>query len=214
MITPRQNVRRAQRHNVLRRCIVMTMLLVYTTTAVGLPLPLGGKSLIQGEGAYPCAAGACGCRSADHCWTSCCCHTLAERLAWAKRRGIQPPREAVDKARRQGLDMAWLENSRGDNGEKPNCCAAEAAGAAACGGPNESACARSDETPGSDHAIVLSALRCQGKSVNWLAAVVQNVDIQLTQMDEAPLVARLIPVRISHLISFEPAPPDPPPESI
>ena len=32
---------------------------------------------------------ACGCASAEQCFTNCCCHTPAETLAWAKARGIE-----------------------------------------------------------------------------------------------------------------------------
>jgi hypothetical protein len=33
---------------------------------------------------------ACGCDTAEKCFSSCCCHTPAETLAWAKARGIEP----------------------------------------------------------------------------------------------------------------------------
>jgi hypothetical protein len=32
---------------------------------------------------------ACGCDTAERCFTNCCCHTPAETLAWAKARGIE-----------------------------------------------------------------------------------------------------------------------------
>jgi hypothetical protein len=190
------------------------MLLVYTTTAVGLPLPLGGKSLIHGEGDYPCAAGACGCRSAEQCWTSCCCHTLAERLAWAKRRGIRPPREAIDQARKQALDTRWLDRAQGSAAARPNCCAAEAGGAEKCGAPDASTCAAIDETSTSDYAVVMSALRCQGKSINWLAAVVQTVDLQPVATSDASVVGQLAPPALCLVFSCEAAPPVPPPEAV
>jgi len=41
---------------------------------------------------FPCQDKVCGCRSADDCWASCCCHSDAEKLAWAEKHGISPPR--------------------------------------------------------------------------------------------------------------------------
>jgi hypothetical protein len=40
---------------------------------------------------YPCVSCACGCATARQCWTSCCCHTPEERLAWAIGNGVNPP---------------------------------------------------------------------------------------------------------------------------
>jgi hypothetical protein len=44
---------------------------------------------------FPCEGGHCGCATAQQCWRSCCCHTLEERIAWAKRHGVRPPVELV-----------------------------------------------------------------------------------------------------------------------
>lgn len=40
---------------------------------------------------YPCQNSACGCKSAMQCWTSCCCNSPAQRLAWAKKHRVTPP---------------------------------------------------------------------------------------------------------------------------
>ena len=65
---------------------------------VMIPIPVPSVSLLQ-QGQlsqpYPCQASKCGCRSAEQCWTSCCCHTPAERFAWAKKHGVTPPTYAV-----------------------------------------------------------------------------------------------------------------------
>lgn len=44
---------------------------------------------------YPCQGGVCGCNSPEKCWTSCCCRTPEERLAWATEKGVVPPAYAV-----------------------------------------------------------------------------------------------------------------------
>jgi hypothetical protein len=41
--------------------------------------------------AFPCQGGHCGCSSAAQCWQSCCCTSVAERLAWAEANDVTPP---------------------------------------------------------------------------------------------------------------------------
>src|SRR3954453_10842217 len=84
------------------------MLLVsYAFTAIGVPLP-AGASETRGDELFPCSDHACGCPSAEQCWRSCCCHTLAERFAWAREHKVRPPEYAIAEARRDGIDVAWL----------------------------------------------------------------------------------------------------------
>ena len=76
------------------------MLALYGLIASGLPLPLDGfSSDVQATGRlaakdrsrpFPCMNKPCGCRSAQQCFTSCCCHPPGETLAWAKARGLEP----------------------------------------------------------------------------------------------------------------------------
>lgn len=79
-----------------RSAIAWTMIALYGLIASGLPLPLGG-ALVDGRVAakdrsrpFPCMNKPCGCRSARQCFTSCCCHTPAETLAWARSHGLEP----------------------------------------------------------------------------------------------------------------------------
>lgn len=76
----------------------------YVLVASGLPVPMGIVS--PGDAAHPAAARrlagkdrsrpfpcmdkACGCATAEQCFTDCCCHTPSETLAWARARGIEP----------------------------------------------------------------------------------------------------------------------------
>jgi hypothetical protein len=47
---------------------------------------------------FPCMFSRCACKTAADCWRSCCCHSLSERLAWARKRRIEPPAEALAEA--------------------------------------------------------------------------------------------------------------------
>jgi len=40
---------------------------------------------------FPCQFSGCGCSNAVQCWSSCGCHSDAEKIAWAKANGVLPP---------------------------------------------------------------------------------------------------------------------------
>ena len=46
--------------------------------------------------AFPCEGGHCGCSSAAQCWQSCCCTSVAERIAWATANDVTPPSFLVE----------------------------------------------------------------------------------------------------------------------
>jgi hypothetical protein len=86
----------------LRRLTIWTALAGYALVASGLPLPCGivppaasdpgvAKRLLGKDRSrpFPCMDKPCGCDTADRCFTSCCCHTPAETLAWARARGLE-----------------------------------------------------------------------------------------------------------------------------
>lgn len=107
-----------------RRCAGSVVLAVYVVTAAGVPLPVGNLSKKSGE-MFPCMDCPCGCNSAEQCWRSCCCHTLAERMDWAREHGVRPPEYAIDEARRQKIDLCWLDEPAESQTVK-TCCAAKA----------------------------------------------------------------------------------------
>jgi len=92
-----------QRRKPLRRITTWLAILGYTLVASGLPLPFGmvvpaasdspaakrlaGKDRSQ---PFPCMDKTCGCATAEQCFSSCCCNTPAETLAWAKAHRVEP----------------------------------------------------------------------------------------------------------------------------
>ena len=84
----------------VHRAIVLTSLLTLVATTVGVPIvrPVlgpGGKDISR---PYPCMDSACGCRDAQSCWQGCCCHTNAEKLAWAHAHHVTPPEFVMNAA--------------------------------------------------------------------------------------------------------------------
>lgn len=143
----------------------------YALVASGLPLPFG--SLPSGPLAgradpvaprllaakdrtrpFPCMDKPCGCATADQCFTSCCCHSPAERLAWARARGLEATVRAA------------LARATAPRPPASSCCAA----ATSC-------CAAKAELPeparavGRGRSVTLRAmLACAGIVQQWFAA--------------------------------------------
>lgn len=80
----------------IRRLLTWAMLALYGLVVSGLPLPMALPAAVKKLAGkdrsrqFPCMDKACGCDSAERCLTSCCCHTAAETLIWAKSRGVEP----------------------------------------------------------------------------------------------------------------------------
>jgi hypothetical protein len=213
-----------------RRSISASLVAVYFTTAAGIPLPTLSTSK-SGE-AYPCSDHACGCDSAEQCWRSCCCFTMPERFAWARRNSIRPPEFAIAAARESGIDLAWLGVP---SKSSVSCCHAEADGrqvaadevggcchakANCCeGAAGRTCCAhrtnhdqKTDKKEKSNRFVAWQALGCHGHSLNWVAAVPSLVVVRPIASDEVVLVIWLGPT-MSDIACPISSPPDvPPPE--
>lgn len=163
--------RRAVFRSFRRRLARLTLLAVYIITAAGVPLPAGNRPHKSGE-LFPCSECVCGCATAEQCWRSCCCHSLAERMAWARAHGVRPPEFAIAEAQRTRIDVAWLVQPASSGSccthtlvaAVPKCCH-EAHGC--CGDHHDEQPAKSQRS----RVIGWKVLDCQGHSVNWLAAV-------------------------------------------
>lgn len=87
----------------LRRITTWLAILGYTLVASGLPLPFGIVAPVASDSPaakrlagkdrsqpFPCMDRPCGCATAEQCFTSCCCNTPAETLAWATAHRVEP----------------------------------------------------------------------------------------------------------------------------
>jgi hypothetical protein len=108
----------------LRRVLVGFCIVAHLAVTTGFPLP-ESKELVAGAARFPCEKHRCGCRSAEHCWRSCCCMSAAEKLAWAKRNGVTPPDYVVDSEHDEvGRESASCCRSHRDRAEESApCCA-------------------------------------------------------------------------------------------
>ncbi len=156
----------------------------YLALAVGFPLPEGPRSDSVSE-PFPCQRHACGCRTADHCWRSCCCMTMREKLAWARKNGVTPPDFVLAEAKREQESLAADSGCDSAQRSRRSCCTV-AQGRGASGGPSVRKCCsrkHAAEVVDLEHAdpqrdrggrmnwiLGVHAQKCQGLATFWVAA--------------------------------------------
>jgi hypothetical protein len=177
----------------------------YLLAVTGIPVPVTQEK--NRSEPFPCMDRPCGCKSARQCWKSCCCTTHAERLAWAKSHGIEPPAELAATAAADPPETG-----------KPHraCCTAKHEHAAE--GQSDEDCLadriESSEEPEKESVafVVISAMRhCNGLAPLWsfLAAALTPPEGARYQFDWSVTGwLDLVSEDVSTL-GFSPAPPPP-----
>jgi hypothetical protein len=166
---------------------------------VGLPLPAASAKDVSRP--FPCQHRACGCLSAGDCWTSCCCFTAAQRVAWAQEHDAEVPQTLVEQAEQEAAAHECGEGECSDVRAKP-CCTKHSQP------PVKPKAASSKQT---GWLVVIQARRCQG-------AAGDEGDVSPTLSPAAPhlwryewvLVASL-PVESTSAETIADLPPAPPP---
>jgi hypothetical protein len=200
----------------LQRATTWMAIVGYTLVASGLPLPVGllaprGNVVADTRLAakdrsrpFPCMDKPCGCATAEQCFANCCCHTPAERLAWAKAHRVEP---AVLTAleRRIAADAAPAEPAGGccaaKATRKPACCSADV-----CDEPE----AAPEPSPLRVRTVTLKAmLACGGILTQWLAVGGSLPPPRIDLVLDAPFGDRC-PLGDSHAEVLA-SPPDAPP---
>lgn len=194
-----------------RRWVAAAALVNYLALCSGIPLPLGVASPVDGR-PYPCQHHRCGCGSAEKCWQSCCCMTMAEKLAWARQNGVTPPDYVVAAARREAEPAS--------HGCKHCQVRTQALGVRSQRAGVDSQ-HTDDETPNTKHqtqdsiwVIALAAQKCRGESSNWLSVPwsvtpASPMTCGVVPAAVSPLCERPLPAQVSPSFS----PPDPPPRA-
>jgi len=80
-----------QTSSIAQRILCVLVLVAVCAASLPLPVPVVASSYKDRSIPFPCQDHPCGCRNALQCWTSCGCLSMAEKLSWAKTRGITPP---------------------------------------------------------------------------------------------------------------------------
>lgn len=202
-----------------RRIIAGALTGLYLLVCAGVPLPII-RSTSHDQERFPCESCGCGCDSAEHCWRSCCCHSLVERLAWAARNGVIPPDFAIAEARRAGLDTTGrpLAAQLAAHTTAPqSCCISHSgckstASSSCCSSHNDSNHKHRNSEDKTDHLAGWRALACQGQSLGWLAAVPSLIVVGTDCSPRLLPTAWLGPLVSDHACEVVVAPSLPPPE--
>jgi hypothetical protein len=156
--------RPALRSRAWRACGWMSTAL-YLTVALGFAFPAPRRALNDAgkdtTAPFPCMNSPCGCRTAEHCWHNCCCHTLAERLQWARENHVQPPADVLAEAKLEGIEWDSTGEDTCHEDSCPDCCRGHDSRTTAAG---HSAPLRG--------IVLIKVLECQGFGANWLTSVV------------------------------------------
>ncbi len=170
---------------VLRGVLSFVLIVGYLGTILGYPQfrPVANNRLA--EEPYPCQFSKCGCQTREKCRTNCCCHTKAEKIAWAQVRGIDPNHVAVLTPEEQKQIAAGEKKFvvRPVKSKTRPCCAKHSAPEA--------------KQTESKLVFILSidAQKCQGTGVEWIQAGFvalppPAVSISITQPETSlPLLA-------------------------
>jgi hypothetical protein len=113
-------------------------------------------------------------------------------MDWAREHGVRPPEYAIDEARRQKIDLCWLDEPAGSQMVK-SCCVAKAGNGKPCCCCHRDDAAQKNSDKAASRVIVWKALACGGQSLNWLAAVPTLIAVSHELSDRLPLVAWLGP---------------------
>jgi len=184
----------------MRPLLTWLAILGYGVLALGLPLPAGMRPQGAGPGLdaagviagkdrsvpFPCMNSPCGCASAEQCFRECCCTTLAERLAFARRHRLDADLLAALEARMTGggdrVDRKPQHSCCSTDRAAKNCCESQAAPAGSPVDVEQSCCDESLATESGDadpvpmveggrlRQVTLRAmLACKGIVTSWLA---------------------------------------------
>ena len=200
------------------RLFVMGVTLAYLLVALEIPLP---AAVHKDTGQpFPCQDHACGCQTAEQCWTSCCCFTPEQRWAWAHAHNVQPPAYAEKPAAKpisqpaaRGWNTLKLRERDGD----------VAATATKCCGQKQqvrASCCQTESKPGAQQPVsrrggvrwgsVVTAWRCQGFQTLWVSfGAVLPVSRSAAWSPDCspPSLFSLSDIRASVLSMSPPAPP-------
>lgn len=181
--------------------------LAYLLTALEVPLPVFVHKISSQP--FPCQDHLCGCRTAEQCWSNCCCFTPEERWAWAKAHNVEPPAYAEKpvapsspaKSRGNEGGQGWNTvklRDRDRGATEKSCC-----------------CTHEPESPPKGRSVLwattMAAWRCQGYSNLWISAgaVLPVSAFAAWSPDDVPPTCVCLPSLHADIVPC--TPPDPPP---
>ncbi len=167
--------------------LALASYLLVTLGVVVLSVPPRAAPTAVAAERHPCEGCACGCVSAEQCWLHCCCHSLEERLAWAKRHGVTPPAP---------FDALLAARHEADSPDGSCCGASSSAGTAATGATPPARADREFQPPAPTPPgplPVFTPLDCRGLAASLFALAAVPPPLTLTR------VTRPVPAAVASL---------------
>jgi hypothetical protein len=170
-----------------QRGVALLTALVVLAGPLGIPLP---RPVIKDTSRpFPCMHHACGCSTAESCWHGCCCLSDQQKLAWASKHGVTPPKEFASKSSAAG---------------QHSCCSSDT-----CQSPSTEGSSDSRDW----HFVHIDAVRkCQGLGSLWAVLGLALPPPESESFEtELMLVSWLAPMSAAQATSpaFDPATPPP-----
>lgn len=175
------------------------------------PLPVSERvAAFASSQPYPCQGCGCGCVTAQHCWTACCCHTPAERKAWAQRHGVTPPEYAVLGAPESPPETNECCRAEAScAGEPRNGVQDASSGRVGCGErPEQSTDNRADSVR---WVTSWQAARCRGADTDWTLLAGALPHSPAMRMFNATSLSQSTLLSDEHAMARRDSPPAPPP---
>lgn len=115
-----------KRHDSIgRKVFAFLVLIVFCVSALPIPIATLEIQTKDHSQPFPCQNSPCGCKTAEQCWTNCCCSTPEERLAWAEEHEVTPPSYAVQSVQEEAVASSGWTNPPADEEMtrvKSKCC--------------------------------------------------------------------------------------------
>ena len=205
-----------------RRLGAAAALSAYLAAALGLPLPAAPVRK-DASHPFPCQDHACGCQSAEECWSGCCCFSPEERWAWAEAHHVEPPAYAERPAAPAPVATGWssapLRARAAGASAAPRCCAEKqtrpkpgCSGETACAGCCDAGHAAPAPAAGVRWLPSIAALHCRGLATLWVAGAALPPPPALAWVPWLPAVGDAVP-QTCRPVCVARTPPAPPPRS-
>jgi len=114
-----------RRDSIGRKVIAFLVLIFFCASALPIPVATLEIQTKDHSQPFPCQNSPCGCKTAEQCWTNCCCSTLEERLAWAEEHEVIPPSYAARPVQAEAVATSvWINPLQDEDAtlSKSKCC--------------------------------------------------------------------------------------------
>ncbi|TWU46277.1 hypothetical protein Poly51_56730 [Rubripirellula tenax] len=183
------------------------MLAVMVATLFGVPSMgrFDRQSASKTEERFPCEDCPCGCSTAEYCWDKCCCHSDREKLRWAAKNAVKPPRFLVKRVADADSVLACTISATNDDGKVSSCCCCAKKPTPK---PTKDSVA-DDSTIGTSVVLIWKAAECRGLKSLWTLLSTALIEVKSLSMDPGTAIVDRI-VFQDHFLLGRVDHPDPP----